>query len=237
MNISHKHKIIWWAPERCGTRAVADILKDHEFSNVSDNGEHYLLGERYHSHLNLVPKEYSDYKLISSIRNPYDRMFSLYYNFIEQVVPFRREYFDQIKISFNKWIDLVLKSRKLSVVVGDSDGKFEFKYRTISKWTFKEIEPQSFIKMENIIEDLSQFDFIRESNKWKNGEYEQFLNKNQYKNEKSIKFFDVYETNSAKKVYEYYKKHFYLCNYDPFSFTKEELTDEEKISFLHNIPE
>jgi hypothetical protein len=237
MNISHKHKIIWWAPERCGTRAVAHIFKDHEFGNVSENGDYTTLGERYHSHDNIFPNEYSNYKLISSIRNPYDRMFSLYYNFVEQVVPFRREYFEQIKTSFNKWIDLVLKSRKLIVVVGDSDGKFEFKYRTISKWPFRETEPNSFIRMENIVEDLERLDFIKESDKWKNGEYLEFLHKNQFKNEKSIKFHDVYDTGSAKKVYEYYKKHFYLCDYDPFSFTKEELTEEQKISFIHDIAE
>jgi hypothetical protein len=45
----------------------------------------------------------------------------------------------------------------------------------------------------------------------------------------------MYSTESAKKIYHFYKKHFYLCGYDPFSFTKEKLTDEEKIGFIHDI--
>ena len=31
MNISHKHKTIWWAPERCGTKATAHIFNHFDF--------------------------------------------------------------------------------------------------------------------------------------------------------------------------------------------------------------
>jgi hypothetical protein len=44
----------------------------------------------------------------------------------------------------------------------------------------------------------------------------------------------MYDLKSAKKVYHLYKKHFYLCDYNPFSFTHNELTKDEKISFLHD---
>ena len=50
-----------------------------------------------------------------------------------------------------------------------------------------------------------------------------------------IMFDEMYDFDVAKRVYVFYKKHFYMCGYDPFSFTKEILTDDEKISFLHDI--
>jgi hypothetical protein len=50
-----------------------------------------------------------------------------------------------------------------------------------------------------------------------------------------FKFNQMYDFDLAKRVYRLYKKHFYLCDYCPFSFTDKELTDEEKISFLHDI--
>jgi hypothetical protein len=40
---------------------------------------------------------------------------------------------------------------------------------------------------------------------------------------------------TAKKVYEYHKQFFLTLGYDPFSFTTEELTNEEKMRFLHEI--
>jgi len=48
-------------------------------------------------------------------------------------------------------------------------------------------------------------------------------------------FNEMYDFDVAKRVYVFYKKHFYMCGYDPFSFTTEILTDDEKISFLHDI--
>ena len=51
----------------------------------------------------------------------------------------------------------------------------------------------------------------------------------------SESFFDeMYDFETAKKVYFYFKKCFYLCGYDPFSFTKNGLTYDEKVSFLHD---
>ena len=39
MNISHEHKIIWWAPERCGTKATAHIFSKLGFEYFVDETE------------------------------------------------------------------------------------------------------------------------------------------------------------------------------------------------------
>ena len=42
MNISHEHKTIWWAPERCGTKATAHIFSKlgfEYFTNTDGNFE------------------------------------------------------------------------------------------------------------------------------------------------------------------------------------------------------
>jgi hypothetical protein len=57
---------------------------------------------------------------------------------------------------------------------------------------------------------------------------------NEFIKKRPFHFSDVYTQTSAKYVYEYFKNHFYLCDYDPFSFTKSILTDEEKKKFLHD---
>ena len=76
MNVNHEHKVIWWAPERCGTKALA-----HVFSKLGF--EFYVNGVKsnYQSHEIKIPDELSDYKIIFSVRNPYDRVLSLFTNF------------------------------------------------------------------------------------------------------------------------------------------------------------
>ena len=85
MNISHEHKIIWWAPERCGTKATAHIFTKLGFEYFTNtNGELKknlnIDGINYQSHDIDIPDIYKDYKVICSIRNPYDRMLSIFSN-------------------------------------------------------------------------------------------------------------------------------------------------------------
>jgi len=81
-----------------------------------------------------------------------------------------------------------------------------------------------FVKIEDFYDDLSKISFIDDFEPIK-GDINQDLY--DYRN--------MYDYDSAKKVYHLYKKHFFLCNYDPFSFTHKELTKDEKIGFLHDI--
>ena len=82
MNFSTKHKVIWWAPERCATKLVADIFSHYNFEYKNNvNSVAKELTAPYHSHGIFVPEEFNDFKLICSIRNPYDRVLSLFTNF------------------------------------------------------------------------------------------------------------------------------------------------------------
>ena len=82
MNFSTKHKIIWWAPERCATKLVADIFSNYNFEyKESIKSEPKELTSPYHSHAIFVPEEFNDFKIVCSIRNPYDRVLSLFTNF------------------------------------------------------------------------------------------------------------------------------------------------------------
>ena len=73
MNISHEHKVIWWAPERCGTKATAHIFSKlgFEYFKTSEEKEKTINddGINYQSHNIDVPDIYKDYQIICSIRN------------------------------------------------------------------------------------------------------------------------------------------------------------------------
>lgn len=62
-----------------------------------------------------------------------------------------------------------------------------------------------------------------------------FFHKTKFINQTHLNFDDMYDFQSAKLVYVLYKKYFFSCNYNPFSFTKKELSNDDKIRFLHEI--
>lgn len=208
MVISHTFKTIWMFPHQTGEEVTTDFLRKYDF-------------ERYDG------DDYLDYHLICNMRNPYDRMISLYFkkHFNNRLI--KKELTPIYKKMFNEWVDTAFISNKLIVSVANLP-KFTISgVNQLEKWTFSDKIPNSFVRLENYEDDIHKIDFINEELI--------DLPKINLKEQRTFGFNEMYSTESAKKIYHFYKKHFYLCGYDPFSFTKEKLTDEEKISFIHNI--
>ena len=63
MNISHKHKTIWWAPERCGTKATAHIFRhfDFDYTGVLGNKDLPKSAQNQSHELTHQSNEYSDF--------------------------------------------------------------------------------------------------------------------------------------------------------------------------------
>jgi hypothetical protein len=82
-NISEKYKCIWIAPERTGSRQVAEVLSYYGFKN---NGSPIFTSGRY-NYLHTTNKEECcpDYTVICNARNPYGRVYSLFKNFYEDI--------------------------------------------------------------------------------------------------------------------------------------------------------
>jgi hypothetical protein len=239
MNISHEHKIIWWAPERCGTKATAHIFGKLGFEYFTDETEtekHMTDdGIYYQSHSLKYPEKYSDYKIICSIRNPYDRMLSIFANFsnVGTTFVYTKDKSQKLVNTFETFIREMLLYNE---VTSEEDlGKKPIQKSYLSKYNFESRVPDFFIKMESLEEDLGKLDFVRESNIWKSGYIRDYLNRNPHINVRPYKFNNVYTLESAKRVYEYHKKQFIICDYDPFSFTRQELSNEEKMRFIHDI--
>jgi hypothetical protein len=240
MNISHKHKTIWWAPERCGTKATAHIFNhfDFEYNGVCGNNN-LSKSEQYQSHdLSLPPNQYSDYKVICSIRNPYDRVLGIFLNFVssgKSSVYFKDKH-NLMVDNFTIFINELFSYKQIKPKFGINSKRDKVILDTyISKYNFDVTIPSNFIRMENIREDISKIDFIKNSPLLSSGYIDNYLTKNIHINVRPYKFNSVYTMESAKKVYEYHKQFFLTLGYDPFSFTTEELTNEEKMRFLHEI--
>jgi hypothetical protein len=235
MNISHKHKTIWWAPEKTGSTVTSHILKNYDFFYYEKypNSEQKRLCDPYHSHDIIFPNEYSDYEVICSMRNPYDRVLSIFINFAKLNLVYTKDNIEYYRKRFEIFIKEMFLSPNLTQNIpydpaAPNLGKF------LKKVNFSDKVPDVFIKMENLENDLKSLNFIKNTDLWEKSDFSGFLGENEFIKKRPFYFSDVYTKVSAKYVYEYFKNHFYLCDYDPFSFTKSILTDEEKKKFLHD---
>lgn len=210
MNISHERKLIWLSPEMSGTENVSKILEKHNFFGVEGKSEYELL------------YEYPDYKVICGMINPYERVFLLHLKGDLRSIQLKKHNFDALKTEFNKWGRQMLVPNKLIIVVNNTFIETNNTTKYLKKWVFEQKTPDFFVKNEDLVNDLNKLGFIDED----------IIINNDVK---QFNFNRMYDFDLAKRVYHLYKKHFYLCNYNPFSFTDKELTDEEKISFLHDI--
>jgi hypothetical protein len=235
MNISHEHKTIWLAPEKTGTKAISHIFKNYNFfyRDFTTQFEFRPLCDPYHSHDVLFPEEYSDYEVICSIRNPYDRILSIFINFSNLGLVYTKDNLEYYRKRFEIFIKLMFLSPNMTSEV-EYEPTASNLGRFLKKVNFSNKVPDVFIKMENIENDLKSLNFIKNTDLWEKSDFSGFLRKNEFIKKRAFHFSDVYTQTSAKYVYEYFKNHFYLCDYDPFSFTKSILTDEEKMKFLHD---
>ena len=134
-NISEKYKCEWVAPERTGSRKVAEILTFFGFTN--NNKPVYYYNNHFHSHYGPSEK-YKDYTLICNARNPYARTYSIFKNLYPQSLDKSKEAFKQYLFEYmNKDItkDMIIKP-------------------IFSK------KPDHIIRLEHIDEDLMKLPFI-----------------------------------------------------------------------------
>lgn len=222
MNISHENKVIWWALEGSGEDEMSKILKNYGF-NVEDDEFNPKLGLNY-DHFVTKSGQLPDYKVLCTIKNPYHRVFSLFLMLEVNNSAVKKKFLPLLREKFNYFVDKSLISNKLVVkpTIFLENEPLEMKY--LEKWTFDDKIPDYFVRIEHFYDDLEKIDFITEIGP-----------KNKSLNDDLYDYRNMYDYDNAKKVYHLYKKHFFLCNYDPFSFTHKELTKDEKISFLHDI--
>jgi hypothetical protein len=193
-----------------GTENASKTLEKHGFLGIEGKTELELLSE------------YPNYKVICGMKNPYERVFLLHLKGDLRSIQLKKHHFEALKTEFNDWGRQMLIPNKLKITINDTFIETNNTPKYLKKWVFDQKTPDFFVKSEDLINDLNKLGFVDEDIILDN-------------DVKQFKFNQIYEFDVAKRVYHLYKKHFYLCDYDPFSFTDKELTDEEKISFLHDI--
>lgn len=94
-NVSERYKMIWYAPERTGTRTIAKILNYYGFTC---NGKPLVYNEiMNYSHYVPDVNLYSGYQTICTVRNPYSRTLSIFKNYTHKSISFKEFIFSELK--------------------------------------------------------------------------------------------------------------------------------------------
>jgi hypothetical protein len=135
-NVSDKYKCEWIAPERTGSRQLAEVLTYYGFKR---NGTPLFNNGRYnYSHLSLFDEHYSDYKLICSARNPYGRVYSLFKNFYQSIS-------DKSIVGFKQFLTNDLPKGQTLQMVLNPRPNLSYDY---------------VIRLEHLVDDLLKLPFI-----------------------------------------------------------------------------
>lgn len=138
-NISEKYGYQWIAPERTGSRKVAEVLSYFGFTN---KGRNIHLGNNHvYTHQVIFDDSVKNYKLICNARNPYAKTLSIFRNL------YKTEYRNAGKKEFKRYLLNDLKNGQTLWMV----------QRPILDRT-----PDFIIRLEYMFEDLKKIPFVLE---------------------------------------------------------------------------
>ena len=142
-NISEKYKFQWIAPERTGSRKVAEVLSYYDFKYMGNMTHNY--GKHHYTHRTITNENFwkgdypsSQYKTICNARNPYGRTYSLFKNFIPNIK-------DKSKEGFRDFLLNHVTKDEMSSMVFEPKWDKPFDY---------------IIRLEHMKEDLMKLPFI-----------------------------------------------------------------------------
>ena len=168
MNVSHKLKLIWFAPARTASRALHALLEQYDFVNLIE-GENADLRIHPHTHECRVPVGLEHYNIILQTRNPYSKIVSLWhldnynYTLIPHLMPNKR---------CEAFKDFIFNSLSLQNYYNNFD-------------SIPKVNPKYIIRYENFAEDVLKLDFINFNDPINNKIYRNNIASNSFLYERS----------------------------------------------------
>lgn len=214
VNINPSENIIVWTPAKTGSVTASNILPKLGFDSFL-LGDNELKSPSKFKHNNncFHFNEIEKYKLLITLRNPYEQLVSSFKMFVGNLRA----------MSENKSVDKFTKSNEIN--------KEDFKEWIISItnatkydnccFCFDKISPDYIVRLENMFEDYSNIPFVKNTEYYKSGE---LLKDCQTKrNESLYEYFDfreLYDEKIADMVYYNFVRVFELGGYDKNSWKK-----------------
>ena len=187
MNYNDDLKVVWLTPQKTGTRSCSPIMFKigFESNTLRDVPSHDL----------EIPVGKENYYLVMNVRNPYDRVISLYSLYSLHA--------GNNLVDFEKWIN-------------DKYVFFKYKYSICLYDMIQRLPklPDYYVKMENFENDIKSLWFVKENLGSLSNVISENIETNRYKSESEIE----YNQYLADIVYNNLKKDFDLFGYNKNSW-------------------
>jgi len=159
------------------------------------------------------------YETFTLLVNPYQKVLNFYMNVVlSSLTPIFKDKINDYIIFFREWISKMFYSKKLVVKLrfDGTDEKYTkilSSFRTNINYNIFMVKDYTFTSdIRKIVNDVN-FDFEQIIYKWKMNEF--------------------YDYETAKIIFQFYKNEFFMGQYNPFSFSYNNLTSDKKIDFIH----
>jgi hypothetical protein len=214
MNLSKKHKFIFWGTAGCGSRSCATALVNAGVDDLTNTVENFLFPiSGPFTHQQGVPEGFENYPIVCLTRNPYSRLVSA---FLDE----KRQYLENdpnFNYSFEYWLE------NIYFVEGRfSESQADF---FVEEWDKLGVKPDYFIRMEHMELDLKKIKIFENLN-FSDEVLNSVVRTNNYANENEYdeyvgnfqKYGRFYNQKNADLVYSYLKHYFDLFGYDKDSW-------------------
>ena len=197
INISEVHKCFLWLPPKTSTTHATHVLNHFDFYNLECDYTKQIIYQKRdyvsHNHVQELFLGHERYDLISTTRNPYSRVVSMF------------EYFRP-------------KDREGKKFETFQEYVYEYKKMPIKPYFDKRV-PDYFIRQENLYEDYIKIPFIRDSKLNTCGILEELCSRKMNEGPPKFKTYkEYYNQELADIIYLNYKEYFDHINYDKDSW-------------------
>ena len=226
MNVSLDNKVIWFSPECTGGHIIRNIFKNFGFYRFDTEKGSKLtpLDNSVESSSNVLSEIYQNFSKIATVRNPYDRVWCCYCDFYTKTLDNRN--FEHTKEKFDYFLRNAFIEKSDGIILDPLFSQNSY----FSKWTFDDLQVDRVIRFEYMEQDLTNLEFLKNN---LSSDKISYLRMELAKMKTPFDFKKLYTIQNARKIYEFYKKYFIDFDYDPFSFTTEEISERDKIKFIH----
>ena len=216
MNVSKEHLAVLLLAKHSGDRFFADFFGKFSFFVGDDPLSQTKFSTNLYKYENI-----DGYKKIACIDNPYRIVYQEFLSISSENWKKKTNLLEKQQKDFTRWFDNIFYNNL--GYLSENCHKHQVGFLFCNDFSTMEID--YVVKKESYFQDLQKIPFVDVSR----------INSNlDFLVKQSNDYQKVLNREQAKKIFDFYRPYFDKFEFDPFSFTNQELSLKEKVDFIHS---
>ncbi len=216
MNVLQKHLMVLLLAKNAGERFFADYFGKSGFlfkEKALDQKNYCKVYDDF--------KNYENYQKIICIDHPYRIVYQEFINTSDINWKIKANTLEKQREDFTFWFDRIFYNDV--DYLNDNCALHQLTF--LLSRDFANLNPEFIIKKDTYFEDLQKLPFFDQT---------KINQKLDFLLEPNMDYQKVINKEQAKKIFVFFQDYFNKFGFDPFTFTTEELTKQEKVNFIHS---